>query len=216
MLLALTILATYLIGAVPFGLIVSRLFGIKDIRSKGSGNIGAANVWRIAGFKAGFLVFAADIGKGALAVMMAAMIYDKIEFPYLSLELFLAVCGAAAVIGHVYPVFLKFKGGKGASTTLGVVAALFPVISLICFAVFLLVLLLTGYVSLGSIVGVFTLSLSLMIQKFVLNDTVSLVYLIMAAMMTVLVIYAHRQNISRMIAGSETRFSFASKLRNAK
>ena len=216
MLISLTILMAYMIGAVPFGIIISRLFGIKDIRNEGSGNIGAANVWRVVGYKAAVWVFIADIGKGAVAILMATAAYNNFNLSFYSLELFLAICGAAVVIGHIFPVFLKFKGGKGANTTLGVAAALLPIHSLICVAVFLTVLFVTKYVSLGSIIGAAVLSLSLIFEKFVLGHAVSNVYLIMTSILTVLVIFAHRQNISRIIAGSEKVFSFSTKTGNAR
>ena len=216
MLISLTILTAYLVGAVPFGIIISRLFGIKDIRNEGSGNIGAANVWRIVGFKAAVWVFIADIGKGAVAILMATAAYSNFDLSFYSLELFLAICGAAVVIGHIFPVFLKFKGGKGANTTLGVAAALLPIHSLICVAVFVTVLIVTKYVSLGSIIGAAVLSLSLIFEKFVLGHAVSNVYLIMTSILTVLVIFAHRQNISRIISGNEKVFSFSAKTGNAR
>ncbi|MCH8026741.1 MAG: glycerol-3-phosphate 1-O-acyltransferase PlsY [candidate division Zixibacteria bacterium] len=206
----------YLVGAVPFGIIISRIFGIKDIRSEGSGNIGAANVWRVAGYKAAVWVFIADIGKGAVAILMAETAYNNFELSFYSLDLFLAICGAAVVIGHIFPVFLKFKGGKGANTTLGVAAALLPIHSLICVAVFLTVLMVTKYVSLGSIIGATVLSLSLAFEKFVLGHAVSNVYLVMTSILTVLVIFAHRQNISRMISGNEKVFSFSTKTGNVR
>ncbi|MCH9024108.1 MAG: glycerol-3-phosphate 1-O-acyltransferase PlsY [candidate division Zixibacteria bacterium] len=202
---------TYLIGAIPFGIIISRLFGIKDIRNEGSGNIGAANVWRVAGFKAAVWVFIADIGKGAVAILMAEAAYNNLNLSFYSLDLFLAICGAAVVIGHIFPVFLKFKGGKGANTTLGVAAALLPIHSLICVAVFVTVVMVTKYVSLGSIIGAAVLSLSLAFEKFILGHAVSNVYLVMTSILTVLVIFAHRQNISRIISGNEKVFSFSAK-----
>jgi len=216
MLISLTILMAYLVGAIPFGIIISRLFGIKDIRNEGSGNIGAANVWRIVGFKAAVWVFIADIGKGAVAILMATAAYNNFDLSFYSLDLFLAICGAAVVIGHIFPVFLKFKGGKGANTTLGVAAALLPIHSLICVAVFVTVLIVTKYVSLGSIIGAAVLSLSLIFEKLVLGHNVSNVYLVMTSILTVLVIFAHRQNISRIISGNEKVFSFSAKTGNAR
>jgi len=216
MLISLTILMAYLVGAVPFGIIISRIFGIKDIRSEGSGNIGAANVWRVAGYKAAVGVFIADIGKGAVAILMAETAYNNFELSFYSLDLFLSICGAAVVIGHIFPVFLNFKGGKGANTTLGVAAALLPIHSLICVAVFLTVLFITKYVSLGSMIGAAVLSLSLAFEKFVLGHSVSNVYLVMTSILTVLVIFAHRQNISRIISGNEKVFSFSTKTGSAR
>ena len=214
MLISLTILMAYLVGAVPFGIIISRIFGIKDIRNEGSGNIGAANVWRVAGYKAAVWVFIADIGKGAVAILMAEAAYNNFNLSFYSLDLFLATCGAAVVIGHIFPVFLKFKGGKGANTTLGVAAALLPIHSLICVTVFLIVLMVTKYVSLGSIIGATVLSLGLAFEKYILGHAVSNVYLVMTSILTVLVIFAHRKNISRIISGNEKVFSFSTKTEN--
>ena len=209
LLLILTVLFAYLIGAIPFGLIVARLFGIKDIRKLGSGNIGATNVWRNAGAKAAVWVFIGDIGKGILAVLIAKSVYKNYMVTEIQLELFIAICGIVAVLGHMFPVYLKFKGGKGVNTTLGVIATLLPLQTLMCFGVFTVILIITRYVSLASIIAVLALIAILLIQKFVLSQSVSFTYLIMALAMAFFVIIAHRQNIARIIAGTENKFRFS-------
>jgi len=201
------ILLSYLLGAVPFGLVIAGLSGIKDIRKLGSGNIGATNVWRIAGAKVALWVFVFDIGKGVAAVLMARFAYNQFGISIMSIELFLAICGMAAVIGHVFPIYLKFKGGKGVNTALGVVATLLPMQTAISFGAFVLTLILSRYVSLGSIAAAITLCGVLLAQKFAFNHPVSDTYLGMALILGILVIFAHRKNIVRIISGSENRFS---------
>lgn len=211
-----TIILSYLLGAIPFGLIIARLSGIKDIRKLGSGNIGATNVWRIGGAKAALWVFVCDIGKGVAAVLIAKYVHNYFTISMMSLDNFMALCGMAAVIGHVFPVYLKFKGGKGVNTALGVVATLLPLQTIISFVAFILTLLLTRYVSLGSIVAAIILCLALLIQKFALNQPVSNTYLVMTFILGILVIFAHRKNISRIAAGTENRFSFSAGATEAK
>ena len=211
-----TPLLTYLLGGIPFGLIIAKLSGIEDIRKLGSGNIGATNVWRVAGAKVALWVFFFDIGKGVAAVSVAKLIFRHFNISMMSMELFLAICGIAAVLGHVFPVYLGFKGGKGVNTGLGVVATLLPMQTLISFVAFMLTLLLSRYVSLGSIIAVITLCSTLLIQKFGINQPVSTIYLSMAVILGVLVIFAHRKNILRIIDGTENRFSFSTQPSNAK
>lgn len=211
-----TLFLSYLLGAVPFGLIIARIAGVKDIRKLGSGNIGATNVWRIAGAKIALWVFVCDIGKGVAAVLMARFAYNQFAISIVSFEFFLAVCGMAAVIGHVYPVYIKFRGGKGVNTALGVMATLLPTQTAISFAAFILTLLLSRYVSLGSIIAAVTLFAALLAQKFALNQPVSITYLGMTFVLGILVILAHRKNIVRIISGTENRFSFRSRASGAK
>ncbi len=204
------IFLSYLFGAVPFGLVIARLSGIQDIRKLGSGNIGATNVWRIAGAKVALWVFVFDIGKGVAAVLMARFAYNQFIVSIISIELFMSLCGVAAVIGHVYPIYINFKGGKGVNTALGVMATLLPTQIAFSFGAFILTLLLSRYVSLGSIVAAITLCGVLFIQKFALNQPVSNTYLGMTLILGILVIFAHRKNIVRIIARTENRFSLKS------
>ncbi|HEX2897575.1 MAG TPA: glycerol-3-phosphate 1-O-acyltransferase PlsY [candidate division Zixibacteria bacterium] len=202
-------LSCYLLGAVPFGLLVARAFGIEDIRKLGSGNIGATNVWRIAGAKAAVWVFIFDIGKGAAAVLLGKFAFGYFEMTSISIELLLAICGMTAVVGHMFPVYLKFKGGKGVNTTLGVLITILPLQTLISFGAFVITLALSRYVSLGSIIASLTLCAVLLIERYGLNHSVSSIYLFMAISLALLVIIAHRKNISRLLAGTESRFSFS-------
>lgn len=214
--LLLTATITYLLGAVPFGLITTKLFGIDDIRQHGSGNIGAANVWRIAGAKVALLVFIGDIGKGVLAVLFAEYIYGKYTMTGMQMELFFALCGMMAVIGHMFPIYLGFKGGKGVNTGLGVVVTLLPVQTLISLGAFILTLFISRYVSLGSMVAASTLFVVLLIQKYGINQPVSSIYIIMSLFLSLLVIVAHRKNISRIISGTENRFKLSTNSSDAR
>ncbi len=210
-----TPLLAYLLGAIPFGLIIAKLSGIYDIRKLGSGNIGATNVWRIAGPGVALWVFLFDIGKGVAAVYVAQFVYYMFSISIVSREFFSACCGMAAVFGHVVPIYLGFKGGKGVNTALGVMAAILPINTLISFGAFVIALLLFRYVSLGSIIAVITLPVTLLVQKFGINQPVSLVYLVMALTLAALVIFAHRKNIVRIIRGTENSFSFRAHPSNA-
>ncbi|HVP07382.1 MAG TPA: glycerol-3-phosphate 1-O-acyltransferase PlsY, partial [Candidatus Acidoferrum sp.] len=145
----LPIVVAYLLGAIPFGLIIARLYGVHDVRQSGSGNIGATNVWRVAGPRAAAWVYLLDIGKGAAAVAIARFVHqDTIQR-----DLFLVFCAMAAVLGHVFPVYLRFRGGKGVNTGLGVMLSLLPLETLISVAVFVIIVALSKFISLGSIIA---------------------------------------------------------------
>jgi glycerol-3-phosphate acyltransferase PlsY len=203
------ILISYLLGAIPFGLIISKAAGIEDIRKHGSGNIGATNVWRLAGAKVAIWVFILDIGKGAAAVTLGKLSYMIADGAFIGFETFVSICGLAAVLGHMYPVYLKFKGGKGVNTALGVFVTLLPLQTLMSFGAFVITLLLSRYVSLSSMIAAVTLSVILSVQKFVLHQSISDTYLAIAVLLAILVVIAHRKNISRLINGTESRFSLS-------
>jgi len=205
------VIIAYLLGAVPFGLIVARLYRIKDIRKVGSGNIGATNVWRMVGAKAAIWVYLLDIGKGVAAIMVARQFHPTL----ISFDLLLVICAVVAVVGNVFPVYLRFKGGKGVNTSLGVMITLLPMATLICMAVFLLVVLILRYISLGSIIAVICLFIVIMIEKYLLNMTVASIYLYLSIVLALLVILSHRQNIARLLSGTENRFSLPSKTKQA-
>ncbi len=210
MLAILPVILAYLVGAIPFALVVSRLAGIGDIRKLGSGNIGATNVWRVAGFKTALWVFIGDIGKGVLAVLVGRWYVENFSDTFVSADLFLVVCAAAVILGHVFPVYLRFKGGKGVNTALGAILALLPIETLISFGIFALVLLLFRYVSLGSISGAIGFCVVIMLEKFVLAVDLDNVYVYLAVLVAVLIVFTHRDNISRLVKGTENRFSFSS------
>lgn len=186
------ILGSYLIGAIPFGLLLSRSSGI-DIRSEGSRNIGATNVARLLGKKMGALTLGCDMLKGYLPMCLAALLLDADPHR----DLVIAACGAATVLGHMFPVYLRFKGGKGVATALGAFLYLAPLAALACLLVFVVCVLLSGYVSLGSLLG----SASILVVLLVLQVPAWKFWL--AAFIVLLIWLKHHQNIGRLLNGTE-------------
>ena len=154
-LLIILLLSCYLLGAIPFSVVVGKLFFGIDVRKEGSGNPGATNTMRVLGKKAGFSVLILDMGKGAIAVFIASLVYSSIgnTINNITPKELEATCGALAILGHVYSPFLKFKGGKGVATSIGTVLALNPATGLIMMLAFTAILILSKYVSLGSIIA---------------------------------------------------------------
>ena len=188
---------SYLSGSVPFAAIAGRLRGV-DLRKQGSGNLGATNVFRVLGWKIGLLVFLADALKGALPVLYLP---PRIVSPREPIVWAIA-CGIAAIAGHVRPVFLKLRrGGKGVATAAGVFFALAPVPMAVTFAVFVVVVLATGYVSLGSMLSAIVLPTLLLVT---LGPRSPL--FVVSALIAVFVFWTHRSNIGRLRRGEEHRF----------
>ena len=181
----------YLIGSVPFGLILTRLAGAGDVRQIGSGNIGATNVLRTGRKGLALGTLALDVLKGALPAWLA--------YRYLGPDM-AVVAGLGAVLGHCFPVWLKFKGGKGVATAAGVVLALTPVVAAIAIAVFVLVVLATRYVSLGSMLG----AIAAAPGAYLLGHVQAAELYLLLAMIIVL---KHAGNIHRLTQGSEAKFS---------
>lgn len=199
------LILAYLLGAIPFGLLVARWFGVSDIRSHGSGNIGATNVWRVVGAKAAIWVYICDIGKGVLAVLIARSVSQD----WLPRDTFLVLAALAAVLGHVFPVYMRFKGGKGVNTSLGVIATLLPLEALICFVIFVIVVALSRYISLGSIVGTISLASLVGVERELMGKQIAVIYFYLAVAMALLVVTTHWKNIGRILHGTENRFSFS-------
>jgi glycerol-3-phosphate acyltransferase PlsY len=195
----------YFLGGIPFGWLVARAFGVTDIRAHGSGNIGATNVWRTLGPKAGAWVYVGDIGKGVLAVLLARSVHQNLIPP----DYFLVLTALAAVTGHVFSIYLAFRGGKGVSTALGVMITLLPWHTLIALAAFILTVTFSKYISLGSVVAAVALFLTTLIEKLTLFPDRSVIYTLLAAALMLLVVYTHRANLSRVFAGIESKFSFS-------
>jgi len=189
----LTIIAAYLIGAIPTGVVLTRLTGAADIRSAGSGNIGATNVYRVAGKKLGILTLVGDALKGVLPVVVAQ---SWLQFEPSGV----ALIAVAAFLGHCYPVYLGFKGGKGVATALGIFLVLSPPSVLIAFLVFALLLWKTRYVSLGSITAAGLMPF--MVLLFEGDASLFSASLVVSGM----VIVRHRANIERLIHGNENKF----------
>ncbi|MCH9031663.1 MAG: glycerol-3-phosphate 1-O-acyltransferase PlsY [candidate division Zixibacteria bacterium] len=203
----LAVLTGYLLGGLPFGVWISRMFGKADIRSEGSGNIGATNVWRVAGKTAGVATLVLDIAKGSVAVVLAEMIVSGGE----SHSLIKLCGGSAAVLGHMFSPLLGFKGGKGVNTALGVFVVLLPFETLIGVAVFLAVAFVTRYISLGSVLGSLTLAGVMIYERFLGDNPPPPGYTWICVALYLLILYSHRQNIRRIIFGAESKFSLHAK-----
>ena len=217
-LLTTIIVLSYLIGAIPTSIIVSKAAKGIDIREHGSGNAGGTNVMRVLGWKHGILVILLDAFKGVLAVVVVARLhYGSMPFenatPFDDFTLVQIIAGISAVIGHIWTVFAGFKGGKGIATALGMLLMIVTVDMLIAIGVFILVVTLSRYVSLGSLAGAVSVPLALIIRENVFhvdipNYNTLLPFLIFLA---VLVIYTHRKNVIRLLNGSESKISFSKK-----
>lgn len=185
------LLIAYLIGSVPFALLLSRWWGVGDLHHVGSGNIGAANVVRATGLTPGILVAMLDIAKGAASVAAARSMHAS--------EGVTAVAGFAAIVGHIYPIWLRFRGGKGVATSCGVFSVLAPLPLAAAAVVFTATVWLTRYVSLGSVMG----SVALPAVALALDCPVPVVVAATAA--AVLVVFRHRSNLARVRGGTERR-----------
>ncbi len=194
------LLVAYLMGSVPTAVWIGKAFYGIDVREHGSGNAGATNTFRVLGKSAGIPVLLIDALKGWLAVMLPVWFLGGFDSPVL-FENFRVTCGAMAVIGHVFPVFAGFRGGKGVATLMGVAFGMFPLAALGGVALFLLVLLFTHYVSLGSILASIGYGLFLLLVEKVHHDAT----IIFAVMIPLLVILTHKANIQRLISGNESR-----------
>jgi len=183
----------YLVGSIPFGYVLTRLFSGEDIRESGSGNVGATNVSRKLGLAGGIATAALDIGKGSLA---AALALHFTHHPYWT-----ALAGLSAVLGHCYPVFLKFQGGKAVATFLGVFAVLSPWVTLAGLGLFIGVTAISGYVSLGSMV----LAAAFPVLLYVFNQAEA--YILAASCIALLIVWRHRKNIKRLLDGTERTFT---------
>lgn len=196
------ILGAYILGSIPTGYLIVKFLTGKDIREIGSGNIGATNVKRILGMKWFFIVLFLDALKGFLPVFIIQTMSKS------GGEIIPVLTGLAAILGHTFTIFLKFKGGKGVATGLGVFAALSPFSILSCVVVFLILLFMFQYISLGSIVSAFLLPIFIFIYGESGEYGLIFVFAILAA---VFVIYRHYDNIKRLIEGTENKFEFKKK-----
>jgi glycerol-3-phosphate acyltransferase PlsY len=194
---ALALALAYTSGSLPFAHLAGMAKSV-DLRKQGSGNLGATNVFRVLGWKIGIAVFLADAAKGALPVLLLPPRIDSARDPVM----WAILVGVAAIMGHVRPVFLKFgKGGKGVATAAGVFFALAPIPMLVTFAVFVAVVLASGYVSLGSLISAVVLPALLAITLGVHSPL-----FLVSALVAAFVFWTHRANIGRLRRGEENRF----------
>ncbi len=186
------ILFAYFLGSIPTGVVLTKAFSNVDIRTQGSRNIGATNVYRTAGKKLGVLALFGDILKGLIPVIVARGILES--------HFWIGAVALTAFLGHLYPIFLKFKGGKGVATGLGVFVALAPLPAFLAFLVFAAVVFISRYISLGSLVA----SASFPVFLALLNP--HKIYIPFALIVAALIFYRHHENIDRLIKGKENRF----------
>lgn len=195
------VLVAYLLGSIPSSVWIGKIFYGIDVREHGSGNAGTTNTIRILGYKAGIPVFIIDALKGWFAVFLAKIVFGyfpSIEMPeYMSL-----IAAVAVVLGHIFPVFAGFRGGKGVATLLGVGFGLIPIPALIALGIFMVVLLCFGYVSLASITAAVTLPF--ITYFFVMPGKLLLLLLTIAV--AIFIPITHRQNIKRLLNGTENKF----------
>lgn len=198
----LLIIVAYLIGSIPTALIISKKFFGVDIRDYGSGNMGATNTFRVLGTRYGTVVMILDILKGAVAVGL----YNFLPYYFgseseLQRTNFMIGLGLSAVLGHIFPIWANFKGGKGVATLFGMILAIQPIVAFSCVGVFLLVLYLTRYVSLSSILASIFLPVCVL---WIWNEH-EVLYRVFALIVALLVIFTHQKNIGRILRGVESR-----------
>jgi glycerol-3-phosphate acyltransferase PlsY len=202
--LLITSLASYLIGSIPAGYIAGRIAGI-DIRTAGSGNIGATNVMRTLGKCYGYPVFAVDFFKGLAAVVVSVSMWKRTQPVSIPVELFGIVAAVCSVLGHSFPVWLRFKGGKGVATSAGALFGLMPFVALIAVAVWLITFQLTRYVSVASMIAALAVPIAILCIMF-LGQRGETALLYFSICLAAVVIFRHRSNLSRLVRGTEPRF----------
>lgn len=186
----LAVVSSYLIGSIPFGLIVGRLWANLDVREYGSGNIGTSNVLRTIGPAAAILVFILDVAKGAAAIYLGRLAGG---------EVVQLLAGVAAIAGHNWPIYLNFRGGKGIATSLGAIVSLTPMIALILLGLWIVIVGITKYISLGS------LAAALLFPIFLVISGAPKAHIVMGVLISAFAFYRHRTNIQRLLAGTENR-----------
>ena len=200
------LILAYLIGSIPSAVWIGRRFYNIDVREYGSGNAGATNTFRVLGKKAGTVVLLMDIAKGFLAVKLVTIFgnYPQESQQYVNFKLVLGVCG---LLGHIFPVYVGFRGGKGVATLLGIISAVHPLAAIVCAGIFSIMLAASSYVSLSSMTAAITYPIIIM---FVFHENIATVN-IFAMAIAILVLITHQKNIERLLRGTESRISFRAK-----
>lgn len=192
--LLLALVGSYLVGSIPTGYLLVKWVKRVDVRTLGSGNVGATNVTRVAGGGLGKLVFVLDAAKGLVAVLLIAPLAGMTTGRTLGLS-----CGIMAVLGHNFPIFLRFQGGKGVATTIGVVLSTMPEIAAVCLGVWLICFAVWRYVSVASLAAAAALPLAQLAARHTLAEV------LLGGALAVLIAVRHRTNIQRLLAGAEHR-----------
>ncbi len=220
------LMSSYIIGSIPFGVVLGKAICNIDIREHGSKNIGSTNAIRVLGKKVGFLIFFCDVLKGMIVILIVRILHATGVFynePVItsSYNLDLLLYGAAAIVGHSFPIFLNFKGGKGVATSLGVITLICPIAAALCLIAFAITLFTTGYVSLSSTFATLTVTITVWVFHFVglgpdanpilvyLLGEQHLVTVILISTIALLIIVKHRKNYIRLLNGTENNFKKA-------
>ncbi len=198
--LVITLILAYLAGSIPTAVWAGRTFHKVDVREHGSGNAGATNVIRVLGWKTGIPVLIADVFKGWLAAMLP-LFFNLADHGTPLLVNLQILAGLLVIIGHIFPVFAGFRGGKGVATVFGVLLAINPLLTVACFGVFLCVLLISGYVSLSSM----SAGVAFPVLLFLFFNTPSVLFRIFSVLVAFALIITHRKNISRLLKGEESK-----------
>ncbi|MCH7974045.1 MAG: glycerol-3-phosphate 1-O-acyltransferase PlsY [Bacteroidetes bacterium] len=216
-LLAIAVIS-YLLGSIPNSIILSKMAKGIDIREHGSGNAGGTNVIRVLGFKLGLSVIFLDALKGALAVIVIARLFSgSMPFnnltPFDDFTLVQIIAGISAVIGHIWTIFAGFKGGKGIATALGMLLIIITIDMLIAVGVFLIVVSISRYISLGSISAAITVPLALFARENIFHVNIPGYHILLPfiIIISLLVILTHRENITRLLKGNESKLNFTKK-----
>jgi glycerol-3-phosphate acyltransferase PlsY len=211
--LSLILLISYFLGSIPGALWSSKALHGVDIREYGSHNAGATNAFRVVGWQAGVLATIVDMGKGALSAGVVARYIRMDPLPNLSIfgwetgVLVGLLAGLAAIVGHMYPIFARFEGGKGVNTAAGILLALTPWTTLYTIAVFVVVLVSSRYVSLASITSALAFPLIVAVRKYALDVELDGSLLVIGLLIATAIVVAHRSNIGRLLRGNENRVS---------
>jgi glycerol-3-phosphate acyltransferase PlsY len=198
------IILSYLLGSIPSAIIISRVFKGIDIRDYGSKNPGFTNVYRVLGVLPAIIVLIMDIGKGVSAVLLVTQIsLDPVTLNLVSLKI---LAGISVILGHVFPIFAGFKGGKGIATALGALFSLIPLETALALVIFIAIVMITRYISLGSLVAVSFIFLALLFERYYLGKNVPTELLGMIFFLLVFIFCTHRKNIKRLLNGTENKF----------
>ncbi len=192
----------YLLGSLPTSVWLGQAYFGIDVRDFGSGNAGATNTFRVLGRKAGIIVMLVDILKGWTATSLALLLYLMNVIPFDDLLMYKLLFGILSVIGHIFPVYVGFKGGKGVATLLGMVLAIHTEAALLCILIFFVVLLTSKYVSLGSMIAALAFPILLLLPRFSPDDPMMIVF---GFVMFAIVVITHQKNIVRLLNGEESR-----------
>lgn len=213
--MAIVVLLSYIVGSIPTSIILSKWMHGFDIRTKGSGNAGGTNVFRVLGWKSGLFVTLFDIGKAILATTVVARLFWDPTLPFYNktpfddFTIIQMICGGAAIVGHIWTVFAGFKGGKGIATGAGMLIGIAPTEFAISAGIFLIVFMAWKYVSLSSISGAVAFPLSIFVRHNIFGDEIHSYRTLIAFSFSVaiLLVYSHRQNIKRLLEGTENKIS---------